>query len=75
MYINSVHNPELRKYEKFSTVNSVGLFWRKIQNTFFAKFKRFYDHLLMYFWPTDALDENDGEYCPSGMICQNILPL
>ena len=26
----------------------------------------------MYFWPTDALDENYGEYCPLqlGMICQ-----
>ena len=24
----------------------------------------------MYVWPTDALDENDGEYCPLGMICQ-----
>ena len=24
----------------------------------------------MFFWPTDALDENDDEYCPVGMIYQ-----
>ena len=45
MYVNSVHNPELRKYEKFSTLNSEELSWRKKLNTFFAKFIRFYDHL------------------------------